>query len=113
MIISDKVVKLTKINNIVLKRLISSIKFRNAVYKYLADDFIAEQKEEISRKLLGLVKKWKEVMYSHNIDEFKSLCSAIENDPKFKLPWTVYELYDVVDFFVKLVSKILENQKIH
>ena len=112
-IIRNKTIKLVKLNNLVLEKLISSSEFKNAIHKYLAEDFIAEQKAEISWKLLTLVKKWKTVMHSHNIDAFKSLCSSIEIDAKFKLPWTVHELSDAIDFFVQLMDKYVDNEKEH
>ena len=87
----------------------TSAKFRGYVIKYLNNEFIEEQKEEITRKLFGLVKKWKGQMESHDLELFKEICRSVEHDAKFKLPWTVHELTDSVAGFVKLVNKLRDD----
>lgn len=88
-----------------------SDKFKHEVINYLSADFINEQMDEITRKLFGLVKKWKAGMNSHNIDVFKALCKSIETDAKFKLPWTVKEIRDAVEMLIRLSNKGVNDGK--
>ena len=94
----------------VLERVMSSNDFRAAVIHYLNDIVVGEQKDEISRKLLSLTKKWKTVLSAPNVETFKSTCKTIETDPKFKLPWTVHEINDAIQVFSKLSTKALDGK---
>ena len=89
----------------ILEKVMTSEKFKQDVISYLDKTLVGEQTDEITRKLLGLVKKWKSTLQVHNIDVFKGLCKSIETDAKFKLPWTTHELHDAIQTFVRLSNK--------
>lgn len=90
----------------VLEKVIDSEKFKEAVIIYLNNYLIGEQTDEITKKLLGLTKKWKTTIEMNKIETFKNLCKSIETDPKSKLPWTVHEIKDATQTFSKIISKI-------
>ena len=54
-------------------------------------------KNETNKKLYSLTKKWQAIFADSDFDIFTSICKIIEEDPKFKLPWTQAEVRFAVD----------------
>lgn len=101
MLISHGGVNIERVNNSIIEKLIKSRRFLKVLLKYLNCHIYQEQKVESSRKLLSLVKKWKKILEDGS-DLFEDICSVIEEDPKFKIPWTVKEVSDAVEMFYEI-----------
>ena len=93
-----------------MNELLRSEKLKKAIVHYFNNHIELEQRDEIKRKFFFLVEKWKREMEKNNYDDFKEICIKIENDPKFKLPWPVYEIIKAIRFFVK-TFKIVDKKE--
>lgn len=92
-----------------MSKLLNSDKLKKTIIRYFKNHIELEQRDEIKRKFFGLAEKWKAEMEKNNYDDFKEICVKIEKDPKFKLPWPVFELTKAIKVFVnifKIVDKI-------
>lgn len=104
----DDGIKIDRVNNGIITKIIKSKRFVQMMDKYVNTELVQEQREEIQRKFFTLVKKWKKLM-DEDVDLFMSICQVIEQDPKFKTPWTVQEVIDALNMFYKNfgIQKIL------
>lgn len=108
-LIRDEGIKIDRVNNGIINKIIKSKRFVRMMDRYINFHLIPEQREEIQRKFFTLVRKWKKMM-DEDVDLFKSICQVIEEDPKFKTPWTVQEVMDALNMFyrnfdIKLILK--------
>lgn len=69
-----------------------------------------QQKQEITKKLFTLVLKWVPCMQKKSFNNFSALCNYIEENPKFKLPWTLIEARDAGEIFQSFIDNIIDNK---
>lgn len=91
-----KMISIKKINNSIMKELLKSRSFLNILKLYCNEYLLKEFNLEISWKLFMLIKKWKKFMKPDDADVLNGICYSIENDKKFKLPWTINEIEESV-----------------
>lgn len=71
--------------------LMKSPKMRDVTIAYIEREFLENQKLEITKKLFRVVKRWIQCGNNKSFESFHDLCSYIEENPKFKLPWNIVE----------------------
>jgi len=71
--------------------LLKSKKLKKTILNYMQNSLIIDQKLEITRKLYKIVRKWTGLSKDKSHSTFQLVCDNIENNPKFKLPWTLVE----------------------
>ena len=86
-----------KITNVFVVKIISSPKLLEELNKYLDALLVEEVKNETNRKMHALSKKWQAAFLDKTHDIFDNICKVIENDPKFKLPWTLNEVNSSIE----------------
>ena len=95
-----------KITNGFVVKISNSPKLSQELNKYLDTMLVDEVKTETNRKMHSLSKKWQSSFLDKSHDIFDNICKVIENDPKFKLPWTINEVNSAIEniqtgFFTK------------
>ena len=91
-----KVISIKKINNAIMKILAKSEPFVYLLKLYCNEYLLKEYNLEISWKIFMLMKKWNKYMKSDEAEVLSGICFDIENDKKFKLPWTINEIEESV-----------------
>ena len=76
-----------------------SQKFREVSTNYINNELIPQQKQDITKKLYAMVRKWHIDTAPRSFFIFSKLCEYIETHPKFKLPWTVVEVKEAGESF--------------
>ena len=71
--------------------LLKSKKLKKTILSYMQNSLINDQKLEITRKFYKIVRKWTSLSKNKSHSTFQLVCENIENNPKFKLPWTLVE----------------------
>ena len=62
--------------------------------KYIQNELIKEQRAEITKKFFVIAKRWTLASKSKGFVTFRALCEDIENNQKFKLPWTIVDVQE-------------------
>ncbi len=93
---------INKINNKNLKMILQSKEFYRTIKNYCDNELNDIYKKEVTKKLYSLVLKWKNSVKGDGLAMLKimtNLCDSIENNKKFKLPWTLIEVQTSVENF--------------
>lgn len=77
--------------------MLKSDKFAAELSEYLKEALTLEVKHETNRKIHTLCRKWQNVFLDKSHDTFERICRTIENDPKFKMPWTQNEVNTAIE----------------
>jgi hypothetical protein len=72
---------------------------------FLSEEIVPIHREETNWKIHSLMTKWQSLMARKSFDLFDGICKVIENDSKFKLPWTAKEVELAVEGTRKLLAK--------
>ena len=84
--------------------ILTSEKLLTKLNEFLNKILITEMRNEANRKLHSLIKKWQMSLADNECDVFEDICKIIEEDPKFKLPWTFGEVKSAVDIIRQLFN---------
>ena len=66
---------------------------------FVGERFVKESAKEASKKLYKLVLTWQTMVLKKDLSRFETVCKAIEEDRKTKLPWTLTEVSAAIDSF--------------
>lgn len=98
---SSKGISMKKINQKIVFKLLKSKLLRLKMKDYFKNYIFEEQCKKITSKFVLIFDKWKREVRS-DYEKFKEVSRKIENDSKFKLPWTVAEVMSAIDIFVRI-----------
>lgn len=76
-----------------------SQKLKKVAFRYITNNLDLDHRREITKKFFALLKRWIPYSKNKNFENFHSLCTYIEENPKFKLPWTVLEAREAAKDF--------------
>jgi hypothetical protein len=88
---SDYLVPKALTGNIVAK-IVSSPKLKSELVKFLEEEISIIHRNEANWKIYVLSKKWQKILSHKTKNTFGDMLTYIEDDRRFKLPWTSTEV---------------------
>jgi len=88
---SNKKIITKKLTKKILRKIMRVKLFKETSLNYVNYLLINDQKLEITKKFFKLVHRWVLDTDAVIFVNFRKRCDDIENNPRFKLPWTILE----------------------
>ena len=98
-----------KITNLFIKKMVTNIKVKNEMSIFINDELTVNHKNETNRKIHSLAKKWQSLLSNKTFNLFDGICKVIEEDSKFKLPWTSKEVDHAIASTNKLFGIVISH----